>query len=165
MMQTPIQCLKQFVNAVETGALQTDHEERLENLMQQSREFFKPQSTLNVRLTQVINKMARGLIMSAEDIYTMKEFQATLVAQEERITTLERLDSEASTHVESQIAMLPRFTGEEPYVGWKGLGLALKEELEAKSKALEMANLFLPDREIPELGITVKQYIENLAKS
>ena len=61
-------------------------------------------------------------------------------AAQARIKKLEQLDSEAATHVESQIAMFKRFTGEPPYVGWRGLGLALKEELEAKDehiKALE----------------------------
>ena len=43
--------------------------------------------------------------------------------------TFARLDREAAIHVEGQIALRSRyFTGEEPYVGWKGLGLALKED-------------------------------------
>lgn len=58
-------------------------------------------------------------------------------AAQERIKQLEQLDSEASTHVESQIAMFERFTGEPPYVGWRGLGLALKEELEAKDERVK----------------------------
>lgn len=39
-----------------------------------------------------------------------------------------RLDSEAAQYVESVIVMrCHNFTGEPPYVGWKGLGLALTE--------------------------------------
>lgn len=47
------------------------------------------------------------------------------------IRKLRRLDQEASEYVESVIALRTHFTGEEPYVGWKGLGLALTEELDA----------------------------------
>lgn len=41
-----------------------------------------------------------------------------------------RMDSEAATHVESVICMRTGFTGEPPYVGWKGIGLALNEALD-----------------------------------
>lgn len=57
------------------------------------------------------------------------------VAEEEnerlrkRVETLERMDREAGQYVESVIALRTRFTGEPPYVGWKGLGLALTETL------------------------------------
>lgn len=48
---------------------------------------------------------------------------------EARIKTLERLDSEAATHVESVICLRSgHFTGDPPYVGWKGLGLALNQD-------------------------------------
>lgn len=63
---------------------------------------------------------------------TMELYQ---VAQT-RIAELEQRDSEAATYVESQIAMFDRFTGESPYVGWKGVGLALKEELAAKDNRI-----------------------------
>ena len=40
-----------------------------------------------------------------------------------------QLDREAATYVESVICLKSnRFTGNPPYVGWKGLGLALKED-------------------------------------
>lgn len=40
-----------------------------------------------------------------------------------------RLDSEAANHVESVICMRSHhFTGMPPYVGWKGLGLALSQD-------------------------------------
>ena len=60
------------------------------------------------------------------------------------IEVLERLDREAATHVESLICLRSkRFTGEPPYVGWKGLGLALSQdydELDRARAALEPTN-------------------------
>ncbi|RYD64579.1 MAG: hypothetical protein EOP83_09395 [Verrucomicrobiaceae bacterium] len=49
-----------------------------------------------------------------------------------RADRYEKLDAEASTHVESVIVMRTRFTGEPPYVGWQGLGLALNEALDER---------------------------------
>ena len=60
----------------------------------------------------------------------------------ERVDTLEKLDSEAATYVESIIVQRTHFTGEYPYVGWRGLGLALNEtldELEYFKMALNVA--------------------------
>lgn len=51
-----------------------------------------------------------------------------------RVKHLEMRDSEAATHVESVIAMRPGFTGDAPYIGWKGLGLALTEALDEHDK-------------------------------
>lgn len=46
-----------------------------------------------------------------------------------------KLDREAATHVESVICMKSnRFTTEPPYVGWKGLGLALTEDYDELSR-------------------------------
>jgi 3-deoxy-D-arabino-heptulosonate 7-phosphate (DAHP) synthase len=45
-----------------------------------------------------------------------------------------RLDKEAATHVETVICMRTHFTGEPPYVGWKGLGLALSEALDERDR-------------------------------
>jgi hypothetical protein len=42
------------------------------------------------------------------------------------------LENQASQHVEGAIAMRTGFTGEPPYVGWKGLGLALNEALDER---------------------------------
>lgn len=53
-----------------------------------------------------------------------------LSAALERIEALEQLDREAATHIASIICMRTAFTGDEPYVGWKGLGLALNEALD-----------------------------------
>lgn len=43
-------------------------------------------------------------------------------------------DREAGEHVEAVIAMRTKFTGEPPYVGWKGLGLALSEALDERDR-------------------------------
>lgn len=55
---------------------------------------------------------------------------AMLLIAAETLKKLWRLDREAATYVESVIAMRTHFTGEPPYVGWKGLGLALTETLD-----------------------------------
>ena len=67
-----------------------------------------------------------------------------LKAENERLTArvelLEQLDREAATHVESVIALRTHFTGMPPYIGWRGLGLALTErldELEARNALKE----------------------------
>lgn len=49
-----------------------------------------------------------------------------------RVAELERLDREAATYVETVICMRTGFIGEHPYVGWKGLGLALTEALDER---------------------------------
>lgn len=49
-----------------------------------------------------------------------------------------RLETEAAKYVETPICMRTHFTGEQPYVGWKGLGLALREAL-AERDAFEEA--------------------------
>lgn len=53
-----------------------------------------------------------------------------------RAEKAEALDRAAAKHVESVICMRTGFTGEEPYVGWKGLGLALNEALDKRDAAL-----------------------------
>lgn len=57
------------------------------------------------------------------------------------VSKWKRLDSQAANYVESVICVRSHyFTGEEPYVGWKGLGLALSQdydEIERLRKALE----------------------------
>ncbi len=55
-----------------------------------------------------------------------------LARAKRRIAELERLDREAATYVESVVAMRTRFSGEPPYVGWKGIGLALTEALDER---------------------------------
>lgn len=50
----------------------------------------------------------------------------------DRIESLERRDREAAEFVESVICMRTGFTGNPPYVGWKGLGLAISEVLDER---------------------------------
>lgn len=54
--------------------------------------------------------------------------------------TLRRLDREAATYVESFICMRTDFDGEPPYVGWKGLGLALSEALDERDRLKQGSN-------------------------
>lgn len=51
-----------------------------------------------------------------------------------RIVVLEKMDSQAATYVESVICMRTHFTGDPPYVGWRGLGLALREALDERDR-------------------------------
>ncbi|NDV50582.1 hypothetical protein [Salipiger sp. PrR003] len=44
-----------------------------------------------------------------------------------------RLEAEAATHVEELAVLRTPFTGEPPYVGWKGIGLAIRELIERES--------------------------------
>lgn len=50
------------------------------------------------------------------------------------------LDAQAAEHVESVIAMRTGFTGNPPYVGWKGLGLALTEALDERDALVSERN-------------------------
>lgn len=64
-------------------------------------------------------------------------FAAALSSARTEIERLRKLDAEAATHVESLIVMRTHFTGEGQHVGWRGLGLALKEHLDAKDAEIE----------------------------
>lgn len=61
---------------------------------------------------------------------TRKERDAALAHREK----WQRLADEAAQYVEWTIITRTGFTGEPPYVGWKGLGLALKEALDELDK-------------------------------
>jgi len=50
------------------------------------------------------------------------------------IARLRARDREAAEYVESVICMRTHFTGNPPYVGWKGLGLALSEVLDRRDE-------------------------------
>ncbi len=65
--------------------------------------------------------------------------ESALEAAQARIAQLKQMDREAATYVESVICMRTHFTGDEPYVGWKGLGLALDETLDRHESALAQA--------------------------
>jgi hypothetical protein len=70
----------------------------------------------------------------------------------------QNLDSEAATHVESVIVMRTHFTGEPPYVGWKGLGLALNEALDERDRALSRYRWVPVSERLPEAGELVMVY-------
>lgn len=74
-----------------------------------------------------------------EDLEDGSEGQIACVEAANRIATLEKLDREAAQYVETVIVMRTPFEGDPPYVGWKGLGLALTEALD-KRDALEQEN-------------------------
>lgn len=58
----------------------------------------------------------------------------TLAGVEAERDRYRKLDAEAATYVETEICMRTHFTGEPPYVGWKGLGLALREVLDERDR-------------------------------
>lgn len=68
-----------------------------------------------------------------------------------------KLETEAARHVESVICMLSRrFSGEPPYTGWEGLGLALKEDYaelsalrDAATDTIEMIKTWASDQGFP----------------
>lgn len=64
----------------------------------------------------------------------------------DRFETYRRLDSEAATHVETVICMRTAFTGDPPYVGWKGLGLALVEALDERDRLRAAVARFTAER-------------------
>ena len=64
----------------------------------------------------------------------LTEARDEIVRLRKEVARLKKLDREAATYVESVICMRTRFTGNPPYVGWKGLGLALREELEERDR-------------------------------
>lgn len=53
-------------------------------------------------------------------------------AQQNRIRELRKMDFEAAKYVETVICARTGFSGEDPYTGWKGLGLALTEALDER---------------------------------
>lgn len=53
------------------------------------------------------------------------------------VERLRKRDMEAAEHVEEPICMRTHFNGEPPYVGWKGLGLALREALDERDRLRE----------------------------
>jgi len=75
--------------------------------------------------------------------------QGQLDGANEKIEQMNAIDREAAEHVESVICMRSaHFTGEDPYVGWKGLGLALTQDyddLAIKEAQLTAARALLDD--------------------
>lgn len=66
-----------------------------------------------------------------------KKAAKALESLAEERDVLRRMDREAATYVESVICMRTDFTGDPPYVGWKGLGLALNEALDERDRLLK----------------------------
>ena len=66
----------------------------------------------------------------------IRALQADLAAERERLEKFRKLDAEAATYCESVICMRTHFTGNPPYVGWKGLGLAMGEAFDERDAAL-----------------------------
>lgn len=73
-----------------------------------------------------------------------------------------KLDREAATFVETQICMRTDFTGDPPYVGWKGIGLALTETLDERDR-LRKENVELR-RQKEDFEFVAKIRLEELAK-
>ena len=91
----------------------------------------------NEKLVERLRKINANYDLSRGIHATITEAATALTLAQARIRELEtalsqaeKLDREAATYVESVICLRTRFTGEPPYVGWKGLGLALREELD-----------------------------------
>lgn len=87
-------------------------------------------SALTAELSQ-----AREEIVRLQDL-AQDRFDQLCACEEARaeIAAWKRQASEASEYVESPLVMRTGFTGEEPYVGWKGLGLALTEALDERDR-------------------------------
>ena len=83
-----------------------------------------------------LEKIAKGhMTVSKHGFSEERRMMASeLIAARIRIADLEKLDREAATCVESVICMRTGFTGEPPYVGWRGLGLALTEALDERDR-------------------------------
>jgi hypothetical protein len=92
---------------------------------------------MTLKLAEINRMLDAGMVLNAEQVEELRQIANTFF----------RLDSEAATHCESTICMRShRFTGDPPYTGWKGLGLALKEdydELHEIRKVLDMAKRLL----------------------
>lgn len=94
-----------------------------------------------IRLREISECCWAGLDQpeAGKDLYAAA---ALITSMGKKITELRKQDAEAATHVESAICMRTNFTGDPPYVGWKGLGLAMSEafdERDALSSQLEEA--------------------------
>lgn len=84
--------------------------------------------------SHVIEESTNKIEALEEDVQRLTEGYENCLERhdikDKRIAILEKLDQEAATYVESVICLRTHFTGNRPYVGWKGLGLALRETLD-----------------------------------
>jgi hypothetical protein len=93
-------------------------------------------------------ELAAAVLSGSADADETIEAAESLRALAAERDVLRRMDSEAATHVESVIAMRTDFTGDTPYVGWRGLGLSLREALDERDALRTAAGANFP--EIPE---------------
>lgn len=77
------------------------------------------------RATQSFAAIAAALSAERERILLRELRNSERLANHYR-----RLETEAAVHVESPIVLRTNFTGSPPYVGWKGVGLALNDALD-----------------------------------
>lgn len=88
-------------------------------------------------LTDAANAALPAIAASVEES-RIAFLEAELVKTTQQLERFRKLDREAGTYVESPIVMRTNFTGNAPYVGWKGLGKALTEALDERD-ALQIA--------------------------
>lgn len=77
----------------------------------------------------------------------LRQEEEELVEARAEAIKWKRLENEAAEYVEMPIVMRTHFTGEEPYVGWKGIGLALTEALDQRDRLKEAIEQMLDDME------------------
>lgn len=82
--------------------------------------------------TERADQIAKGLEEGKREAAAEAAVALRAIAEERDM--LRRLEREAATYVESVICMRTNFDGEPPYVGWRGLGLALNEALDQRDK-------------------------------
>ena len=82
-----------------------------------------------MRLPAGYNREA--LIKAADELARLR---AEVERLNEKVAKLKRADSEAAQYVEAVICTRTHFRGDPPYVGWKGLGLALNEALDERDE-------------------------------
>ena len=86
---------------------------------------------MNARVT---TEDARRIAAALEDgdAQAIGEASRALLSLASERDRLKQLDTEAATYVETLICTRTDCSGDPPYVGWKGLGLALAEALDER---------------------------------
>lgn len=96
-------------------------------------------------LTEENKKLREEVEALRHDIERHQKIAAELATENEKLREKEerfqKLDAEAANYVETVICMRTHFTGEPPYVGWQGLGLALREALDERDRLREAAEM------------------------
>jgi hypothetical protein len=81
-----------------------------------------------VRLRWIVNESPDPYVADAARISI-----SSILELRDEMEKWRNLENEAARYVESVICMRTHFTGYPPYIGWKGLGLALEETLDKYS--------------------------------